>query len=57
MGNSYGKSSSAEAFLTQREEYLCGFSQTIVDSFVYSDRKDSIAPADDRRSHLGSVAA
>lgn len=57
MGNSYGKSSSAEAFLTQREEYLCGFCQTIVDSFVYSDRKDSIAPADDRRSHLGSVAA
>ncbi|MEG4574866.1 hypothetical protein QUA56_19570 [Microcoleus sp. N3A4] len=48
MGNSYGKSSTAEAFLTQREEYLCGFCQTIVEPFVYSDRpsrRSAIAPS------------
>ncbi len=74
--------------MTHREEELCGFFQTIVESyqirsmsmnknapkpccqslviigncsdlisFVHSDRKDSIAPADDRRAHLPSVAA
>jgi hypothetical protein len=57
MGNSYRKSSTAEALLTDREEESCGFFQTIVESFVNSDRKDSIAPADDRRAHLPSVAA
>jgi hypothetical protein len=43
--------------LTQTEEESCGFFQTIVESFVNSDRKYSIAPADDGRSHIPSVAA